>query len=298
MYILPQTNRAVRYTFIVLSVLLFISLGLMTREYITLTAIHRQTKAELKKATSTIAILEQKLSDERNKSARLQQDLREEKKRVGKLVDQVEDITGKVTTIEKRQKLDEELLKKYSKTFFLNEHYRPSQLDPIPQEYRYPEHEFEQFHEKALPFLTDMLEEARDDGVDLMVASGFRSFDTQKNVYDQYRQTFGSGANQFSAVQGYSEHQLGTTVDFTTPKLQGSLKTFDQTKAFEWLQENAHEYGFILSYPKDNEYYRFEPWHWRFVGTKLAEDLHEQDIHFYDMPQREIDEYLVDIFDR
>ena len=81
---------------------------------------------------------------------------------------------------------------------------------------------------------------------------------------------YGSGANSFSADQGYSEHQLGTTVDFSTSSLGGSLNGFDQTEAYEWLDKNAHRFGFILSYSKDNAYYIYEPWHWRFVGKDLA----------------------------
>jgi D-alanyl-D-alanine carboxypeptidase len=87
------------------------------------------------------------------------------------------------------------------------------------------------------------------------------------NLKSQYRVTYGAGtANSFSADQGYSEHQLGTTVDFTTPKVGGTLTGFDKTDSYKWLQNNAYKYGFILSYPSSNGYYIFEPWHWRFVG--------------------------------
>src|SRR5690606_18737682 len=108
---------------------------------------------------------------------------------------------------------------------------------------------------------------------------------------------YGSGANAFSADQGFSEHQLGTTVDFTTTGLGGGLQGFGNTPAYQWLVQNAYKYGFVLSYPEDNAYYVFEPWHWRYVGEDLAEDLHDDDQHFYDLPQREIDQYLLHIFD-
>src|SRR5690606_38397067 len=98
--------------------------------------------------------------------------------------------------------------------------------------------------------------------------------------------------------QGYSEHQLGTTIDFTTEGLGGGLVTsFENTPAFAWLADNAHKFGFTLSYPKGNAYYMYEPWHWRFVGEDLAEDLHEDDAYFYDWDQRKIDTYLIKIFD-
>jgi hypothetical protein len=63
------------------------------------------------------------------------------------------------------------------------------------------------------------------------------------------------------------------------------------------MQKNAYKYGFVLSYPKGNVYYVFEPWHWRFVGEKLAADLNKSGDYFYDWDQRKIDTYLVNVFD-
>jgi len=110
--------------------------------------------------------------------------------------------------------------------------------------------------------------------------------------------TYGAGtANSFSADQGYSEHQLGTAIDFISSGQGGVLDGFDNTAAYQWMQANAYKYGFILSYPKDNGYYEYEPWHWRFVGVKLATDLHNQGKNFYDLDQRVIDNYLTTVFD-
>ena len=109
--------------------------------------------------------------------------------------------------------------------------------------------------------------------------------------------SYGSGANSFSADQGYSEHQLGTAIDFTTLELGSDFSSFEKTDAYKWLLDNAYEYGFILSYPKDNTYYQFEPWHWRFVGKSLANTLHQENKNFYDVDQRTIDSYLISIFD-
>jgi D-alanyl-D-alanine carboxypeptidase len=82
-----------------------------------------------------------------------------------------------------------------------------------------------------------------------------------------------------------------------TTGLGGMLDGFDKTSAYQWMLNNAYKYGFILSYPKNNGYYVFEPWHWRFVGIKLATDLHSQGKNFYDLDQRTIDGYLVSVFD-
>jgi D-alanyl-D-alanine carboxypeptidase len=142
-----------------------------------------------------------------------------------------------------------------------------------------------------------MIEDAKEDEVNLLVVSGYRSFETQKSLKSAYSVNYGKGANTFSADQGFSEHQLGTTVDLTTKELGQNFSSFEKTKAYIWLTENAYKYGFTLSYPKGNAFYIFEPWHWRFVGLDLARTLQKEKKTFYDLDQREIDTYLVDIFD-
>lgn len=199
--------------------------------------------------------------------------------------------------LEKLAKTDKQLLAKYSKVSFLNENYAPIKLDDIDAKYTLPAGKTLEFLDPALPYLEDLLEEAEEDGVALRIVSAYRSFETQASLKSGYRVNYGSGANAFSADQGYSEHQLGTTVDFTTPNLAAAVPAFENTAASAWLVANAHKYGFILSYPKANAYYIYEPWHWRFVGEDLARDLHRSKKNFYDMDQREIDEYLIKIFD-
>lgn len=207
-------------------------------------------------------------------------------------------VSEKVSDLEKLTKTDEELLKKYSQTYFLSENYIPSNLIDIPKRYRYYEDRQMQFHAKAWSFLQEMLEAAKDDGVKLYVYSAYRSFDTQAAVKDKFEMKYGqTKASQFSADQGYSEHQLGTAADLITTGINGTLEGFADTKAYQWLKDNAYKYGFIMSYPKDNKYFTYEPWHWRFVGEKLATYLKGSDKHFYDLPQRKIDQYLVSLFD-
>ena len=83
----------------------------------------------------------------------------------------------------------------------------------------------------------------------------------------------------------------------TTESLGGKLGGFDKTAEYKWLTNNAYKYGFVLSYPPNNNYYTFEPWHWRFVGKDLARRLKNENTYFYDLAQRNIDEYLIDIFE-
>lgn len=202
-------------------------------------------------------------------------------------------------TLEKLSKTDPELLQKYSKVFFLNEHYAPPRLAAVEKAYLYDENRTERIHAQVLPFLEDMLNDAKDDDIELFVKSAYRSFNEQSTLKSAYTVTYGAGsANQFSADQGFSEHQLGTTLDFISTGQNGSLSGFDKTEAYQWLLEHAHEYGFVLSYPPNNAYYIFEPWHWRFVGIKLATSLHRREKYFYDLEQREIDTYLANLFDK
>lgn len=234
-----------------------------------------------------------------NQVMQLEDSLRTELKKNEYFDKQLKKLSGTVGTLQKLQVTDPELLQKYSQVYFLNEHYTPSQLRDIPESYvskgavRTPL----SFHGDALPYLESMLDAAQEDGIDLRVISAYRSFGTQSQLKSSYVRRYGSGANTFSADQGYSEHQLGTTVDLTTSQLGSSFSTFGDTEAYTWLVEQGYRYGFVLSYPAGNAYYQFEPWHWRFVGRDLARDLYRDKRSLYDVDQRTLDGYLVSIFD-
>jgi LAS superfamily LD-carboxypeptidase LdcB len=214
------------------------------------------------------------------------------------LLDQVDQVNDTAEALEKLSKVDPQLLQKYSKVFFLNENYIPGGLKTIPSKYTYSDGKKYQFYDKVEPYLEKMFAAALDDGIELKVISAYRSFGEQAVLKSNYAVIYGAGtSNSFSADQGYSEHQLGTTIDITTPELKENYDTFDTTTAYKWLKSNAHKYGFIISYPKSNGYYIYEPWHWRFVGVDLAERLHRSGDYFYDMDQRKINNYLGVFFD-
>ncbi|MFA5831693.1 MAG: M15 family metallopeptidase [Candidatus Paceibacterota bacterium] len=247
---------------------------------------------------SSIETLEKSLNLSRDESMALAIRLTEERDKVESLQKTTEKIGGTVGTLEKLSRVDPELLKKYSKVFFLNENYVPAKLSEIKNEYLYNEKKTEHILSDVLPRVTRMIDEAKQDGVTIYVKSAYRSFNEQNALKTGYKVLYGEGANAFSADQGYSEHQLGTTIDFITTGVEGQLtEAFDKTAAYEWLSANAHLYGFALSYPKNNKYYTYEPWHWRFVGTLLAKKLRDKNMNFYDMEQRTIDGYLVSLFD-
>lgn len=211
---------------------------------------------------------------------------------------QINEIAGTVGQLDKLSKTDKELLQKYSKVYFLNENYVPESLTDIPPDYLFQKDKETKLHTEVLPYLKNMIGDAKvTAGINLEIISAYRSFGEQSVLKGAYLVSYGSGANSFSADQGYSEHQLGTAIDFTTLELGSDFSSFEKTDAYKWLLDNAYEYGFILSYPKDNTYYQFEPWHWRFVGKSLANTLHQENKNFYDVDQRTIDSYLISIFD-
>ena len=211
---------------------------------------------------------------------------------------EVGDVSDTVDTLQKLQKIDPELLAKYSKVFFLNENYAPARLAEIPNQYKYSDSKILKLIPEVEAYLEEMFDDAKKAKVEMYAQSSFRSFNEQQALKGQYTTIYGAGtANSFAADQGYSEHQLGTTLDIIAPGQGGVLDGFENTPAYTWLTTNAYKYGFVLSYPKNNGFYVFEPWHWRFVGVKLATDLHKQKKTFYDLDQRDIDEYLVNLFD-
>ena len=227
-----------------------------------------------------------------------QQNIDAVKTQVGGVQQTVGSISNTVGTLQKLAEVDPMILKKYSKVYFTNENYTPVHLSVVAPEYTYSTARSEQFLSEAWPYLKTLLDTAKSQGVTLYVKSGYRSFAEQKSLKSTYSVVYGAGtANSFSAEQGYSEHQLGTTIDFISTRTNGSLAAFDTTEAYTWLTNNGHKYGFTLSYPKGNKYYVYEPWHWRYVGVKLATYLYDNNLHFYDMDQRDIDKYLITTFD-
>lgn len=247
-------------------------------------------KIALAQASSTIEDIKDDLND-------LADDYADEQGRNEEFEDQIRDLSGTLGDLDKLASIDKELLQKYSKVYFLNENYTPPKIDKINDRYVLSGKKDQFFDERALDYLEDMFRAARRDDIDLKVVSAYRSFDEQLNLKGQYTQVYGTGANAFSADQGYSEHQLGTTLDITVDSVGGTYTSFANTEAYEWLLDNAYRYGFILSYPEGNTFYVFEPWHWRFVGEELARDLQRSEEDFYTMDQRKIDEYRLEMFD-
>jgi LAS superfamily LD-carboxypeptidase LdcB len=273
--------------------------SMLTRNLASTTHAVLATMSNTNQLSKNVTDLSSKTSDISSTLTSAQQNIDAVKSQVGGVEQTVGSISGTVGTLQKLVSADPEILKKYSKIYFTNENYVPAHLTFIPQEYVYSSTKQERYLSEAYPYLKSMLDQAKANGTPLYVKSAYRSFSEQKSLKTTYSVVYGAGtANSFSADQGYSEHQLGTAVDVISTGLGGTLTTnFDKTSAYKWLHENAFRYGFVLSYPKGNSYYVYEPWHWRFIGVKLATYLHDTNKNFYDLDQREIDTYLATTFD-
>ncbi len=121
--------------------------------------------------------------------------------------------------------------------------------------------------------LKKMTAAAKKDGVKIVVRSGYRSYATQKQVYNNALRNYPSvaSAKRYNAPPGASEHQTGLGVDLWDG-VTWSLPMAN-TATGKWLHKHCHEYGFVLRYPKGKEKltgYAYEPWHFRYVGTAVA----------------------------
>ena len=137
----------------------------------------------------------------------------------------------------------------------------------------------------------EMIEAARQDGVELLVCSAYRSIEKQTNLFNKMKQDYlaqGYSEEQAYAktataiaIPGTSEHQSGLAADIVTPSHQTLDPAFADTAAGQWLVEHAHEYGFVLRYPEEKQDITkiiYESWHFRFVGKTHAKLMKEQNL--------------------
>ena len=129
------------------------------------------------------------------------------------------------------------------------------------------------FTEETRASYNEMVNAAKNDGISLDVVSGFRSYETQNQLYNGYVSRDGKeAADTYSARPGHSEHQTGLAFDVN---LAGDA--FNNTPEAKWVNDNCYKYGFIIRYPKGKTNYtgyKYESWHLRYVGKELAEILY------------------------
>lgn len=145
--------------------------------------------------------------------------------------------------------------------------------------------------ERILDDLADMVQAAKDDGINLVVRSPYRTPEHQVELFDckikmymdqglSYMEAY-QLSSQIVTVPGNSEHEVGLALDIVCDTFQKLEVEFEDTDAGKWLAENGCRFGFILRYPKGKEYVTgisYEPWHFRYVGVEAATVITEQNI--------------------
>lgn len=135
---------------------------------------------------------------------------------------------------------------------------------------------------EAAESLEHLVAAAAVDGEELTIASAYRSHADQEASYARLVSIYGRNANKTSAPAGHSQHQLGTAVDFTNADVGYEVgRNFGRTTASRWLLDNAQDHGFALAYPRGQEKktgFRWEPWHYRYVGVENAREVENGDL--------------------
>ena len=165
-----------------------------------------------------------------------------------------------------------------NKSISMGEGYFPDNLVipsvPIAEE---ASSEEKQVDKSIVEPLKELMSEASSKGYDLYLLSGYRSYDTQKYLYESRAKENGQEyADLFVAKPGHSEHQSGLALDVTNDS-----RNFKDSKEADWLANNAYKFGFIIRYPKGKEDitgYIYEPWHIRYVGKEVAKEIYDKGI--------------------
>ena len=172
-----------------------------------------------------------------------------------------------------KQTIDKGILTLVNKYNYVSKDYVPKDLITINEI---------KINKEAYASYKEMKEELSKEGLNIRIISAYRSYIYQKALYETYlRYDKKEIVDTYSARPGYSEHHTGLAIDIDNG-IQG-FEQFYLTKEFIWMQENAYKYGFILRYPKDKENitgYKYEPWHYRYVGKEIAKYIKKHNISF------------------
>jgi len=186
----------------------------------------------------------------------------------------------------------EEYLMLANKTHPLSDGYRPDDLVEIDRFVKgVGSADTHKLRKDAAEALNKMLDAALEEGLEIRLRTGFRSYDYQTSLYNSYVDNHGKEeADTYSARPGYSEHQTGLACDLGGKSQNFALSyQFGDTDEGKWVSAHAHEYGYIIRYidgktvdgkkmPGEITGYVFEPWHVRYVGVEHATKIHEQGI--------------------
>ena len=135
-----------------------------------------------------------------------------------------------------------------------------------------------------------MAQDASRNGLSLVINSAYRSYSEQERIVDTYKNLYGDDyVNKYVARPGYSEHQTGLSFDIGSK----NSNIFSNSKEYQWILNNSYKYGFIHRFPKNAEDITGisnEPWHFRYVGKKIAKIIYEN--------KMTLEEYYVKYLDK
>ena len=141
----------------------------------------------------------------------------------------------------------------------------------------------------AAEHFNKMRDVMREAGLNLNIIITYRSYSRQRSHFNNGVARVGMASALLGfAKAGHSEHQTGLAIDVLQKAHDGGLMMdhgFENSRQYTWLLENAHEYGFILRFPRnqrDASGFTYEPWHWRYVGVPIATAMHDESIILYE----------------
>lgn len=186
--------------------------------------------------------------------------------------------------MDKENYQDPVLVDEYSTDMLINKHRRlredfePNDLVSIDE--KYAANDSQKASRIAVNAFISMYKRAKKEGYDLVINSSYRSYEEQVEICNQYRKLYGNSyVENYVAKPGFSEHQTGLSFDIGSR----NSSIFANSKEYTWMFENAYKFGFIQRFPKKYESvtgFRAEPWHYRYVGKKIANYIHEENIPF------------------
>ena len=153
----------------------------------------------------------------------------------------------------------------------------------VNKEYSLPKDFTNKLEDEVLEQFNLMKADAKKDGLDINIRSGFRSNEVQEMLYTNYVKKDGvEKASRYSARPGHSEHETGLGIDISNGDYETSIGDwFTDTPQAKWLYENAYKYGFILRYPEGKEDitgYKYESWHYRYVGKEHSQYFNQNNL--------------------
>ena len=208
--------------------------------------------------------------------------------------DEEDTVTFVNLNLDKEFYTDSILIEEYSETVLANkyrqlgEKYVPDDLMKIQEKYSVDEEQY--LTKVAAEAFEEMAQAAEEEGYYILANSAYRSYQDQQETYDTYKEAYGQNyVDNYVALPGYSEHQTGLALDVASK----TSNIFADSEEYTWMLENSYKYGFIMRYPKDKERitgYKYESWHYRYVGKEIAEYIFEHDLTYDEYYARFLDQ--------